>query len=227
MPLYVWTESEEKHFQLITYYEHTISCRKVFVFLQCKLMTARKTRRSATIIAVTIGVCLFYKIILSSDEINPIAIVPADAVDRNVDSIVHESKNGIFFYEITQPIELWWKFECVQTKMRHTLNTHICIHEPKFDKHVSKQLETNGLWEPNIVRSFIKQIQEVSDAQFIDVGANIGLYTLIAAKYNRSVIAIEPLHENIVRLHKAAHLEQVQSNIVVLVNAVSNERKQV
>ncbi len=190
-------------------------------------MLRRKSQRTAIAITIALGLLLVYKTTFISHHVNSVLIAPVDLLDKNVPSIVRESKNGMFFYEINQPIEVWWKFECIQTKMRFTLNTHICIHEPKFDKHVSKQLETNGLWEPNIVRSFIKQMQEVDDAQFIDIGANIGLYTLIAAKYNRSVIAVEPLHENVVRLHKAAHLENVQSKITVLVNAVTNERKQV
>jgi hypothetical protein len=189
-------------------------------------MVKRKSKRTAATFATLLGLLISYKIVFSSSgDISPIIINISD--DPIAQSIVHESKNGIFFYDINQSIELTWRFECIKTQMRYTLNTHICIHDPKFDKHVSKQLVTNGLWEPNIVRSFIKQMQEVNDAQFIDIGANIGLYTLIAAKYNRSVIAIEPLHENIIRLHKAAYLESVQSKITVLVNAISNERKQV
>ena len=90
----------------------------------------------------------------------------------------------------------------------------------------SGQLKQNGLWEPTNVRTFLRALAEVPDANVIDIGANIGLYTLLSAKMNRSVIAIEPLHENLNRIHKAAHMERVQSKIVALVNAVSNERKQ-
>lgn len=65
------------------------------------------------------------------------------------------------------------------------------------------------------------------DANVMDIGANIGLYSLLAAKMNRSVIAVEPLHENLNRFHKAAHMENVQSRIIALVNAVSNTREEV
>jgi FkbM family methyltransferase len=76
------------------------------------------------------------------------------------------------------------------------------------------------------VRTFLRTLAEVPEANVIDIGANIGLYTLLSAKLNRSVIAVEPLHENLNRMHKAAQLERVQTKIVALVNAVSNERKQ-
>ncbi len=62
----------------------------------------------------------------------------------------------------------------------------------------------NGLWEPTNVRTFIKQLEEVPDCNVIDIGANIGLYTLIAAKMDRMVIAVEPVHENLNRIHKAS-----------------------
>jgi FkbM family methyltransferase len=68
---------------------------------------------------------------------------------------------------------------------------------------------------------------KIPDANVMDIGANIGLYSLLAAKMNRSVIAVEPLHENLNRFHKAAQLENVQSRIIALVNAVSNTREEV
>lgn len=44
---------------------------------------------------------------------------------------------------------------------------------------------------------------------------------------DRFVIAVEPLHENLNRMHKAAHLEGVQSRIIALVNAMSNKQQEV
>ena len=85
----------------------------------------------------------------------------------------------------------------------------------------------NGMWEPTNVRSIVKQLESVPDANVIDIGANVGLYTLIAAKMGRFAIAVEPLHENLNRIHKAADLEHVQARIIALVNAVSNKRHEV
>lgn len=136
-------------------------------------------------------------------------------------------EKGIFIYNMSEPIESWWPFECYKTKMRHSINTRLCIHDPKFDKQISEQIKTTGLWEPVNVRSFMRLLNEVKDANVLDIGANIGLYSLLAAKLNRTVISIEPVHENLNRIHKAAVLEQVQSNIIGVVNAVSNQRKQV
>ena len=99
-------------------------------------------------------------------------------------SLVTEFINGIFIYNFNEPIESWWPFDCVRTKMKHSINTQVCIHDPKFDKHISAQLKENGLWEPTNVRSFIRQLNEVPDANVMDIGANIGLYSLLSAKLN-------------------------------------------
>ena len=155
------------------------------------------------------------------------ALVKKDDVDsKPVYSLVTEYINGIYFYNMNEPVESWWPFECVRTKMKHSVNTHVCLHDPKFDKYISAQLKENGLWEPTNVRSFLRQLNEVPDANVMDIGANIGLYSLLSAKLNRTVIAVEPLHDNLNRLHKAAQLESVQSKIIALVNALSNERTQ-
>lgn len=187
----------------------------------------RNKRRLIAIIFTFLVVILFYNFLFSNSTLDGSSILIDDGSDgSNIHEIVSEYKHGIYIYNMNEPIESWWTFECIETKMTHTLNTRLCIHDTKFDQHVSGQLKQHGLWEPNNVRSFIKQMSEVPDAKVIDIGANIGLYTLIAAKFNRNVIAVEPLHDNMIRIHKAAYLENVRANIVALVNAVSNERKQ-
>lgn len=128
---------------------------------------------------------------------------------------------------MSEPTENWWVFECIRTKMKKSINTKLCIYDTKLDKYISAQLKENGLWEPNNVRSFLDVLNENPDANVIDIGANIGLYSLLAAKLDRFVIAVEPLHDNLNRIHKASQLERVQSNIIGLVNAISNQRSQV
>lgn len=59
----------------------------------------------------------------------------------------------------------------------------------------------------------------------IDIGAHIGHYSLFAAKLNRKAVAIEPFIDNVRRLHKAATLNNIQHNILVIQNALFNERK--
>lgn len=41
------------------------------------------------------------------------------------------------------------------------------------------------------------------------------------------VLTVEPFYDNILRLHKAARLEKLESKITVIQNAISNKRNEV
>jgi len=61
----------------------------------------------------------------------------------------------------------------------------------------------------------------------MDVGAQIGEYTLFAAKMGRDVLTVEPFFDNIIRIHKAATQENIQNKITLLKNALSNKRNEI
>ena len=60
--------------------------------------------------------------------------------------------------------------------------------------------------------------------QLVDIGANIGYYSLLAAKLGHRVVAVEPVTDSIRRLHRAAQLEQLTQHITVVHNAVADVR---
>ena len=62
------------------------------------------------------------------------------------------------------------------------------------------------------------------DRQVVDIGANIGYYTLLAAKLGQQVVAVEPVLDSIQRLQHAAHIEDVMDRIVVVYNGIANMR---
>ena len=73
----------------------------------------------------------------------------------------------------------------------------------------------------------MEKVKEIPDCLVLDVGANIGQYSLFAAKYGCDVVAIEPFQDNILRIHKAANLEKIQNKITLVKNALSNKRNEV
>ena len=44
------------------------------------------------------------------------------------------------------------------------------------------------------------------------MGAQIGQYSLFAAAMNRKVVTVEPFHDNILRIHKAAYNKSLDKN---------------
>ncbi len=53
---------------------------------------------------------------------------------------------------------------------------------------IASAIQFSRRWEPRIK----EQVREVRDGLFVDVGANIGYYSVIAAQNRNTVIAIEP-----------------------------------
>jgi len=59
----------------------------------------------------------------------------------------------------------------------------------------------------------------------IDIGANLGLYTLLATKYDRHVIAVEPLYDSLIRLHKSIQINDVQHHVTLVANAIGTKHE--
>ena len=102
------------------------------------------------------------------------------------------------------------------------------VHD-KGDLHVSKALQESGVWEAYETQ-LIYELLEPGDS-FIDVGANIGYYTLLAAKLvglQGRVVAFEPEQRNFALLSaNVALLDDAEQSVVVLENAgLSHENAQ-
>ena len=70
-------------------------------------------------------------------------------------------------------------------------------------------------------------LEKNPDWLVIDIGSQIGQYSLFAAKFNRKALAVEPFIDNVYRIHKAAKTASLYKNIVLLQNALSNKRNEV
>jgi len=64
----------------------------------------------------------------------------------------------------------------------------------------------------------------MSLCQVLDIGANIGYYTLLAARLGHRVVAVEPMLDSIQRLHRAAQIDHTADNIQIVHNAVAEIR---
>ncbi len=73
---------------------------------------------------------------------------------------------------------------------------------------------------------FLDLIYKNPDWLVIDIGAHVGQYSLFAAKMGHNVLSVEPFHDNILRIHKAATYEHLQDKITLIKNGVSNKRNE-
>lgn len=103
----------------------------------------------------------------------------------------------------------------------------ICVYQPERDIFISAGLLSSGIWEPHITRAFQTALSRFPQATVIDVGANIGYYSLLSSAMGHKVIAIEPEEESIKRFVAGICADQWNENIVLLANALSDSHKNV
>ena len=100
----------------------------------------------------------------------------------------------------------------------------VCLHPDDIDAEVSSAVHYEGCWRRPEMTSFYRVVRREPDYGVVDVGAGIGIYSLVAASQGRQVLAVEPVPDNIFRLHKSLKMldTSLQGLVRVLMNAVSN-----
>ena len=99
----------------------------------------------------------------------------------------------------------------------------ICVYPADTDIWVSSILVRGGYFEREEVSRFLHLLQLDQRLQFVDIGANIGVYSLPISRLTQ-VLAVEPNRRSMARLAKAVDLGTVSSNITLVHNAISNVR---
>ena len=102
--------------------------------------------------------------------------------------------NALNRFDLTQdllPNEIYTQIIC-RRSIDVVVNTTLCIHDPKkLDRAISYRIWKDGIWERQILGPFMRILQEYPDILVFDLGANIGEYTLFAAKHGNDVISVE------------------------------------
>jgi len=92
-----------------------------------------------------------------------------------------------------------------------------------MDVAVSRSFNIGSYWEGSVVNRFLRLLRRYNDLELVDLGANIGTFTLPAAHITH-VVAVEPYSGSMARLFKSVQLGGVEKNVSLVFNAVSNIR---
>ncbi|CAF0929306.1 unnamed protein product [Brachionus calyciflorus] len=146
-----------------------------------------------------------------------------------------------------KPDKVYQDIPCKKLNEILKVSTTLCLFNQTADV-VSNFVINKGMWEPTIVENFLKYLQNNPDWLVIDIGAEIGLFTMFSASYGREVLAsrrslkdgsnsieasasygrevlaVEPYYENAFRLHKAINLEKLSHKVTLIQNALSDKR---
>jgi FkbM family methyltransferase len=120
----------------------------------------------------------------------------------------------------SKPIDA--SFRCIKAKkLLRFVSTTICLHETVNDMYISAAFEgEDSIWEEGGVSLTLILLMYHPHLDFIDIGANIGTYTMYAAALGRFVLAVECFGPNVDRLHRAIQLRNVANRVVLVQNAI-------
>lgn len=110
---------------------------------------------------------------------------------------------------------------CVPLKsLRGT--TPICIYPAKNDIWVSGSIQKYGSWEGDLVARLGQLFKSHPDFEFLDIGCNIGAYSVSIAHQGTRVTAIDAMTQNLELLSHSLTLGNLHENVTLIWNAVSN-----
>jgi|AntRauTorckE5430_2_1112549.scaffolds.fasta_scaffold01622_5 FkbM family methyltransferase len=72
---------------------------------------------------------------------------------------------------------------------------HMSVHDTKMEI-ISRSIKKSGCFECPILNSLLNALKKSPHASLIDIGGNIGMYSLYAASYGRNAVTFEPMKVN-------------------------------
>ena len=103
----------------------------------------------------------------------------------------------------------------------HAPSFLMSIHNPAKDG-VSRSIYQNGCWECDHLRDMLSALRVHPNSYFLDVGGNIGMWTLAAAAANHQTFTLEPSRENYERICETVNRNQFHDRIHLMTIAATS-----
>ena len=98
------------------------------------------------------------------------------------------------------------------------LQVFICVKDT--DEWISAHFVQDGAWEPDNVNNVIRAMKAYPSAVFIDIGANIGMYTLVIAALKRNVIAVDAAPFHLAYIKQSSEISKTRKYIELIYNSI-------
>ena len=95
-----------------------------------------------------------------------------------------------------------------------------CVKPPEEDAYVSAKLAMGKGWEPDLVTMVMESMTLHPEAVFLDLGSNIGAYTLPVASMRRRVVAVDMMRDNLAYIKTSLNQSGLQGYVELVNNAV-------
>lgn len=78
---------------------------------------------------------------------------------------------------------------------------------------ISQSIDKFGVWEPDETKLFHRLLSEHSSGIVVDIGSQIGYFSILSASKGRSVIGLDSNKENIALAQQSAHLNGLSDRV--------------
>ncbi|XP_060064646.1 uncharacterized protein LOC132544999 [Ylistrum balloti] len=126
------------------------------------------------------------------------------------------------WFEQTDTCEMQPDF--IRAQLKEPVNTPIYVYNKATDVFVSGSILTEGMWEGDLVNQTRDFLMEDRERVLLDLGSNVGVFSLMAAKIGRKVFSVDILAGNIQRLCASSLAGHFQDQVTIIQNALSDER---
>ncbi|XP_059151005.1 uncharacterized protein LOC131937528 isoform X1 [Physella acuta] len=117
------------------------------------------------------------------------------------------------------------KEDCVPLPKSPKADVKICIYKESNDTWVSGKLKKNELWEEMLVLSMDQALKNGPELMLVDLGANLGEFTLWAAALGHRVLAVEMVLENVHMLQTSLMLSGLSQLVTIVNNALYSDHR--
>lgn len=112
-------------------------------------------------------------------------------------------------------------------RLNYTHNIPMFVYSEKEDMYVSRDIIYTGGHKVMEVNSIMELMSKFPDSVFVDIGANVGSFSIPIAASGYRVIAIESLRPNVIRLCASMKKADLTNQLTIVYNAVTDFRENV
>ena len=116
-------------------------------------------------------------------------------------------------------------FACVTLQSSAAVVAPICIYDPAVDIYVSKTIQSTSAWEKELIQMMFQILDQNPDMEFLDLGCNIGAYTVSIAKYGRRTVSVDANKNNLIFLSRSLTLGNIQDRATLIWNAIADKNE--
>ncbi|XP_033746105.1 uncharacterized protein LOC117331481 [Pecten maximus] len=116
------------------------------------------------------------------------------------------------------------RHEFVRAHLKEPANTTIFVYDRASDIFVSESIISKGMWEGDLVNQTRDFLKEDPERVFLDLGSNVGVFSLMAAKIGHQVVSVDLLSGNVQRLCASSIEGHFSDRVTIIHNALSDIR---